>query len=105
MSDLAPYEELARLAEAGLDLAERGEPAELDQVFERSAAIRVKLPERPPAEARALLERAAAAHERLRTRLGASLAETRAELERADLTRRAARSYGAAAPALLDRSA
>lgn len=100
-----PYEELAELAEAGLALAEQDRLDELADLFDRSSAIAAELPDEPPPSARPALERAAAAQDRLRARIGASLAGTRSELDQADRGRRAARSYGATAPALVDRSA
>lgn len=114
MSAEAPYEELARLAERGAELAaaarEANEDAaarlaELNDVYARSAAIAAELPERPPESARPALERAAAAERRIRAHLAAALAATREELERADRGRRAARSYRATAAAMLDRHA
>lgn len=114
MSEVAPYEELARLAERGAELAAAARAAkldaaahlaELDELYERGAALASGLPERPPAAAREALERAAAAEREIRAHLGASLAATHTELEQADRGRRAARSYRATASALLDRTA
>lgn len=114
MSAPDPYEELARLAERGAELAAAARAAkldaaarlaELDEIYERGAALAADLPERPPEAARPALERAAAAEREIRAHLGATLAATRAELEQADRGRRAARSYRATASALLNRTA
>ncbi len=97
-----PYAELADLAEAAAALVEEERVGELEAIFSRSEAITATLPERPPASARSALERAAAAQERLRGRLGASLEATREQLERVGRGRRAAHSYGGPATATLD---
>jgi hypothetical protein len=100
LSGTEPYRELAELAEAALAAAEGGRPEQVPALLERAAALREALPDQPDPAARPELERAAAAHERLRVRLGASLEQVRAELGRADRGRQAARSYGAAAAAV-----
>lgn len=97
-----PYEELAELAEAAEALAEQDRVEELEEIFARSAALTATLPETPPQSARPALERAAAAQQRLRTRLGESLLAARSEMDRVDRGRRAARAYGGAAGAALD---
>lgn len=105
MNDADPYEKLAELAETALTLTREGEEGQLTELIDRSVAIAAELPERPPASARPALERAAAAHERLNVWLDAALLATRTDLKRVDRGRRAARSYAAAGPALLDRRA
>ncbi len=100
-----PYRELAELAETALDLTREGDQEGLTRLLDRSAEIAAELPDRPPPSACTALERAAAAHERLNIWLDAELAATRSELARVDLGRQAARSYGGAGAALLDRRA
>lgn len=101
-AETAPYDELASLAESAEALADEGRVEELDDVFTRSAALTRTLPARPPREAAPALERAAAAQERLRARLGQSLLAAREEIERVGRGRRAARGYGGATSSALD---
>jgi hypothetical protein len=97
-----PYEELAELAEAALELAEPDRVHDLTEIFARTSALTATLPHRPPASARPALERAAAAQQRLQDRLGSDLLAARDELDHVSRGRRAARAYGIAAPKALD---
>lgn len=102
---MSPYEQLAEIAEEALGLVEEDRLDSLNQVLARGEELAARLPERPPPSARAALARAVASQERLSARLGARLAATRTELERARRGRDAAGAYaGAPAPAL-DRTA
>lgn len=104
---LAAYEQLATLAELELDAARGGRLEEVSALQERRA-VHVKLmPSRPPAEARAALERAAALQRETTVVLATSAREAVESLRRVDRGRAAARCYtpGGAGPApTLDRS-
>ncbi|HEX8753691.1 MAG TPA: hypothetical protein VF731_09775 [Solirubrobacterales bacterium] len=97
-----PYEELADLAEAALELAEQDRVHDLAEIFARSSELTATLHHRPPASARPALERAAAAQQRLQDQLGSALLAARTELDHVSRGRRAARAYGVAAPKALD---
>ena len=97
-----PYEELAELAEASVELAEQDRIEELKPLFERSTALTASLPALPPRSALPALERAAAAQEQLQAKLGESLLAAREEMDLVSRGRRAARAYGGAAGSALD---
>lgn len=98
MSGIAPYQQLAELTESAAAAAERGDLEELAALLGRCAAIRAGIAPQPPAGARPALQRAAAGQRRLQAGLDAALRETRAQLERAERGRRAARAYGPPEP-------
>ncbi|HEX7292525.1 MAG TPA: hypothetical protein VF250_15505 [Conexibacter sp.] len=109
MSDTAPYEQLAELAERELALVTAFEPARIGELValqQTRTTLVAALPPQPPAAARAALLRA---HE-LQQRVTAALTLLCDQLGR-DLTglergRQAARGYAAAPPppALIDRA-
>jgi len=109
VSDVGPYEQLAELAERELAIVsafalERlGELVEIDQQRSRLVA---SLPERPPAEARMPLARAAALQRRTTAALTQLLAQLGHELGEVDRGRRAAAGYALQAPVrpVLDRA-
>ena len=94
-----PYRQLAQLAESELSLVEEDRLDELDELYERGAALVASLPEQAPPGARPALEDAVAAQERVTARLAARLAESRSDLERLRRGRAAAHSYAATAQA------
>ena len=57
MDELAPYAQLLSMAERERELIQAGAWDELVELGERRAAVAARLPARPPAEARHLLER------------------------------------------------
>ncbi len=94
----APYERLAELAERELALVSAFELSRLGELValaEERTALVESLPERPPADAKLALARAAA----LQQRTTATLVRLRGELGRTlgelDRSRRAAHGYGA----------
>jgi hypothetical protein len=109
VSETAPYEQLAQLAERELALVTAFEPARLGELValqQTRTTLVAALPASPPAAARPALLRA---HE-LQQRVTAALTVLCDQLGR-DLTglergRQAARGYGAVAPApsLVDRA-
>lgn len=90
---MTAYEMLAQLAEDELDLVTAGAMEQLPDVHTRRAAIVASLPPRPPAEARAALERAAAAQARVTTVLETRKRALAAELGRLGHGRVAVRGY------------
>lgn len=102
---MTPYEELAELAESALPLAEQGKLEDIAAALDRCEALAATLPERPPASALPAIERALAAQDRLRARLGSSLAAVRTELDQVDRGRRTAGAYAGATGSLVDERA
>lgn len=98
-ANVAPYERLAELAEAGLAACEAERPEELDALYTEATEIRASLPGRPPAEAEPALRRAAAAQGRIGELLGGRLAERGDDLDRVQRAREAARAYATTANA------
>jgi hypothetical protein len=94
---LERYEELHRLAELELELAGRGELDEMQTLSERWQTLRAALPEHPPREARALIERASLLHERSQLELLRLRETLLVELERVAKASRAAHGYAPAA--------
>lgn len=107
-SETAPYERLAELAERELALVTAFEPDRLGELValqQQRTTLVAALPARPPQAARAALLRAHACQERTTAALTVLCDQLGRELGTVDRGRRAARGYGAAAPArpLLDR--
>jgi hypothetical protein len=92
---LAPYEALVALAEEERELALNGRWDELDGVLERRAAVIAALPQRDPAAARPLLERALAAHAQAHVALQVARADLLAELGDTGRTRTMVAGYRA----------
>ena len=101
MTDAAPYERLAEMAErehalvTAFDVTRMGELVALAQ--ERTSLV-ASLPARPPVVARSALLRAAAFQERTTAALGHLVADLGRELGEVDRGRRAARGYGVGLP-------
>ena len=97
------YEELAELTERGRDLAVAGDFDAVREVHDAWHVLAARLPEVPPAEARPLLERAAAAQLEMETALRKRANQLAAEMRRLARGRRAIRGYaqGAREAALL----
>lgn len=97
MSDTAPYERLAELAERELALVSTFELSRIGDLValaqERTTLVDA-LPERPPAAARPALARAAALQERTTAALARLCHDIGRELGHVDHARRAARGYG-----------
>jgi hypothetical protein len=98
-TDIAPYERLAKLAEAELAACEAERPEDLADLYAQAEALRASLPDRPPAKAEPALRRAAAAQERIGQLLGTRLAERGTDLDRVHRARDAARAYATTANA------
>lgn len=96
MSDasLAPYEAILEHAELELELAGRGELAGLATLGERWEGLVAALPERPPAPAAQLLERAQLLHERTRIELLRLRDALLGDVAGARRARRTAEGYG-----------
>jgi hypothetical protein len=83
--ELAPFHTLVKLIERELELAGRGEVAELDAAVRHTGAYMLELPVPPPDSARALIERARALRARVSIetqRLQESIAAARASKRR-----------------------
>lgn len=109
MSETAPYERLAELAERELALVTAFEPSRIGELValqQTRTTLVASLPERPPAAARDALLRARACQERATAALTVLCDQLGHELGAVDRGRRAARGYAAAAPPrpLLDRT-
>ena len=94
MTALDPYEAILAHAERELELAGRGELDELQALSARWSALTSALPERAPAAAQGLLERAALIHERTRIELLRIRDGLTADMGTVTRSRRAARGYG-----------
>jgi hypothetical protein len=95
--ELAPFHTLVKLIERELELAGRGEAAELRAAVEHTGAYMLELPMPPPESARVLIDRARALRARVSIetqRLQASIAASRAHHRR---RRRVERRYAAPA--------
>ena len=108
MTDVAPYERLAELAERELALVTAFEPARLGELValqQTRTTLVASLPERPPAAARPALLRARELQERISAALAVLCDQLGRDLHGLDRGRQAARGYGAAVPArsLVDR--
>lgn len=90
---LAPYEALVELAEEERALALDGRWTELTDLLDRRAAVIAALPERDPAAARPLLERALAAHAHAHAAMRVARAGLLAELGDTGRTRVAVAGY------------
>jgi hypothetical protein len=103
---MTAYDILADLAERELELVTAGALDGLAAVHAEREAVVADLPPRPPAEARAALERAAVAQARVTTALELRKRELAAELGRLGRGRTAVRGYTPplAARRQLDRS-
>lgn len=98
--DLAPYEQLAELAERELELVTAFEPGrvgELVALQQRRTTLVSSLPQTPPRDARPALLRARALQERTTAVLTVLCDQLGRELADLDRGRRAARGYAAAA--------
>jgi hypothetical protein len=104
---LGRYEAIHEHAELELELAGRGELERLEELGVRWAELTGGLPERPPAEALPLLERAKLIHERTHIELCRVRERLLAEVEGNARARRAADGYAGqlTRPSRLDRSA
>ena len=100
------YEELAALTERGRDLAVAGDFDAVREVHDAWHVLAARLPEVPPAEARPLLERAAAAQLEMETALRRRANQLAAEMRRLARGRRAIRGYArmSTQPALVDQA-
>jgi hypothetical protein len=96
MSDpvLAPYQAIVEHAELELELAGRGELAGLATLGERWEQLVAGLPQRPPARAGQLLERAQLLHERTRIELLRVREALIGDVTNAQRARRTADGYG-----------
>jgi hypothetical protein len=92
-----PYRQLVQLAETELGLVEEDRIDELDELYDRGAAIAASLPEQAPTAARAALEQAGETQARVTTELAARLAAAHSDLARLRRGRDAAHSYAATA--------
>lgn len=109
MNDAGPYEQLAELAERELAIVSAfalERLGELVAIAQQRARLVAALPDRPPAEARLALARAAALQQRTTAALTRLLAELGRDLGDVERGRRAAAGYGLQAPArpVLDRA-
>ncbi len=109
VSDTAPYERLAELAERELALVTAFEPSRIGELValqQTRTTLVASLPAIPPAAARPLLLRARECQERTTAALTVLCDQLNRELGFVDRGREAARGYGAAAVArpLLDRA-
>jgi hypothetical protein len=96
---LAPYEALVALAEEERTLALDGRWTELSELLGRRGAALATLPDRDPAAARPLLERALAAHAQAHAAMQATRAGLLAELGETGQTRAAVAGYRSTAGA------
>ncbi len=102
MTDTAPYERLAELAERELALVTAFEPSRIGELvaLQQSRTTLVSsLPEKPPPGARAALLRAHEAQQRTTAALTVLCDQLGHELGDVDRGRRAARGYAALPPA------
>ena len=109
MSEAAPYERLAELAERELALVTAFEPTRIGELVALQQArttLVASLPQRPPADARPALMRAHEAQSRTTAALTVLCDQLGHELGDVDRGRQAARGYGTGAPArpVLDRT-
>lgn len=108
--DIAPYEQLAELAERELALVTAFEPSRIGELValqQRRTRLVSSLPKSPPARARAALQRAHELQQRTTAALRVLCDQLGHELGEVDRGRRAARGYAAASAArpALDTSA
>lgn len=109
MTETAPYERLAELAERELALVIAFDPARIGELValqQTRTTLAASLPARPPPTARAALLRAHECQQRTTAALTVLCDQLGRELGDLDRTRRAARGYGTGAPArpVLDRT-
>ncbi|HXE44782.1 MAG TPA: hypothetical protein VN635_06265 [Conexibacter sp.] len=109
MSETAPYERLAALAERELALVTAFEPSRIGELValqQTRTTLVAALPEQPPAAARSLLSRAHECQLRTTAALQVLCDQLGRDLGAVDRGRQAARGYAAAAPArpVLDRT-
>lgn len=109
MTETAPYERLAALAERELALVTAFEPAcigELVALAQQRTTLVAELPERPPAVAKPMLARAHDAQLRTTAALTVLCDQLGRELGDVDRGRRAAHGYASTAPPrpVLDRA-
>jgi thioredoxin-like negative regulator of GroEL len=102
VTDVAPYELLAELAERELAIVSAFELeriGELAAVAQQRTTLVASLPPRPPEGARLALARAASLQQRTSEALARLLAELGRELGEVDRGRRAVRGYAMQTPA------
>jgi hypothetical protein len=87
------YERVAELGERELELVRTGQYERLDALNSERGELIEKLPDTPPAEARAALLNAAALQSQVEGLLSGSLAHVRGQLVRVAQGRQAARAY------------
>ncbi|HET6447888.1 MAG TPA: hypothetical protein VFG31_02170 [Conexibacter sp.] len=107
MTETAPYERLAELAERELALVTTFEPSRLGELValqQTRTTLVASLPARPPAEARPALLRAHELQQRVTAALTVLCDQLGRDLAGVDRSRQAARGYGvvAASSPLLD---
>jgi hypothetical protein len=90
---LRPYEAIRAHAELELELAGRGELAQLSELGERWDGLIAGLPARPPVAAAELLQRAHLIHARTRIELDRLREAVLAEIATATRSRRTANAY------------
>lgn|GEM_PF-848421 len=93
-AELEPYQRILRHAELELELAGRGEIDALQRLGESWEPLTAGLPERPPAAAGPLLQRAALIHERTRIELIRLREGLLGNLAASAQAKRAASGYG-----------
>jgi hypothetical protein len=109
VTDTAPYERLAELAERELALVTAWEPSRIGELValqQTRTTLIAALPAQPPPAARPALLRAHECQQRTTAALTVLCDQLGRDLSGLDRGRQAARSYGTAAPArpLLDRT-
>jgi hypothetical protein len=100
VTDVAPYERLAELAERELALVTAFEPSRLGELValqQTRTTLVASLPERPPAAARPALLRAHECQQRTTAALTVLCDQLGRDLTGVDRGRQAARGYGGAA--------
>ncbi|HMJ01652.1 MAG TPA: hypothetical protein VK506_01850 [Conexibacter sp.] len=101
VTDTAPYERLAELAERELALVTAFEPSRIGELValqQTRTTLVTSLPEQPPASARGALLRAHEAQQRTTAALTVLCDQLGHELGDVDRGRQAARSYAAVPP-------
>ena len=99
---MSPYDELLRFAEREAGLIEAGEWDQLVATQAERRELLASLPPTPPTSARGRLERILALLERNASAIGAAMAQTRGELDRAVRARKNLGSYSAPTAPQLD---
>lgn len=91
--EAAPYEQLARLIERELEVLGSGRLDELEAINQERAALRATLPPKPPACARAALERALLLSKRVEIEIIRRREAIVLELAQREVVRRTAQGY------------